>query len=103
MQITRPRAGVWGQGWRVRNIIGCLRRFAAYDLRVSFSVAVYWPPNEDMGDAIDEVERCLFTSPVASDGDMYQLWNVPSLELGLPLLAGIYKKARKPTARSCMP
>jgi len=38
-----------------------LRRFAAYDLRVSFSVAVYWPPNEDMGDAIDEVERCLFT------------------------------------------
>jgi hypothetical protein len=60
---------------------------------VSFSVAVYWPPNEEpLGDAIGEVERCLFTSPVASDGDMYKLWNVPSTELGLPLLAGIYEK-----------
>ena len=81
-----------GQEWRVGNIIGCLRRFAAYDLRVSFSVAVYWPPIEDTGDAIDEVERCLFTSPVASDGDMYQLWNMPSIQLGLPLLAGVYEE-----------
>ena len=84
--------GVWGQGWRVRNIVGCLRRFAAYDLRVTFSVAVYWPPIEDTGDAIGEVERCLFTSPVASNGDMYQLWNLPSIQLGLPMLAGVYEE-----------
>ena len=45
-----------------------------------------------MGDAIDEVERCLFTSPVASDGDMYQLWNMPAIQLGLPLLAGVYEE-----------
>jgi hypothetical protein len=82
---------MWGQGWRVRNIFGCLRRFAAYDFRVSFSVAVYWPPNEEMGDTIDEVERCLFTSPVAGDGDMYQFWKMPSIHLGLPLLAGVYE------------
>jgi hypothetical protein len=86
------RPGLWGEGWRVRNIIGCLRRFAAYDLRVSYSVAVYWPPNEEMGSAIDEVERCLFTSPIASDGDMYRLWNMPSIQLGLPLLAGVYEE-----------
>jgi len=68
------------------------RRLAAYDLRVSFSVAVYWPPNEDRGGAIGEAERCLFTSPVADDGDMRRLWNMPSIELGLPLLARVYEK-----------
>jgi hypothetical protein len=68
------------------------RRLSAYDLRVSFSVAVYWPPNEDRGGAIGEAERCLFTSPVAGDGDMHRLWNMPSIELGLPLLARIYEK-----------
>lgn len=60
---------------------------------VSFSVAVYWPPSEEpLGDAISEVERCLFTSPVASDGDMYKLWHMPSIELHLPLLAGAYEQ-----------
>jgi hypothetical protein len=82
---------------------GCLRRFAAYDLGVSLSVAVYWPPNEDMGDAIDEVERCLFTSPVASDGEMYQLWNMPSIQLGLRCWLASTRRDWKPTARSCMP
>jgi hypothetical protein len=65
---------------------------SVYSLRVSFSVALYWPPNEEMGDAIDEVERCLFTSPVAGDGDMSQLWKMPSIQLGLPLLAGVYEE-----------
>ena len=59
---------------------------------MSFSVAVYWPPNEDRGGAIGEAERCLFTSPVADDGDMHRLWNMPSIELGLPLLARVYEK-----------
>jgi hypothetical protein len=59
---------------------------------VSFSVTVYWPPNEDRGGAIGDAERCLFTSPVAGDGDMHRLWNMPSIELGLPLLARVYEK-----------
>jgi hypothetical protein len=73
-------------------MVDYVRRFSAYDLRVSFSATVYWPPNEEpLGDAVGEVERCLFTSPVAGDGDIYELWNVPSIELGLPLLPGVYE------------
>ena len=61
-----PGGNQRGQGKRVRDIIGCLRRFSAYDLGVSFPVAVYWPPNEDMGDAI-EVEPELRQSSRAFD------------------------------------
>jgi hypothetical protein len=54
---------------------------------VSFSVAVN--TDERAG------QESLYWAPVASDGDMHDLWSGPSLRLGLPLLARAYGNGLK--------
>jgi hypothetical protein len=48
---------------------------------VSFSVSV------QSGDAVE-----VFSAPVASDGDMFELWSRPASTLGLSILEGAYEK-----------
>src|SRR5271169_3516481 len=86
-----PSRCVWGQGWPVGNIIlsvGSLPTISGCPFpspSTGHQMKIWATPSTRSNDACSP-------SPVASDGDMYQLWNMPSIELGLPLLAGVYEE-----------